>query len=33
MGFAYEFEDVIGGEIQDYYAERVDILVEEGALL
>lgn len=29
----FRFDDVIGGEIQDRYAERVDILVEERALL
>ena len=30
---AFRFDDVIGGEIQDRYAERADVLVEEGALL
>jgi len=29
----FRFDDVIGGEIQDRYAERADVLVKESALL
>ena len=29
----FRFDDVIGGQIEDRYAERADVLVEEGALL
>jgi len=29
----FRFDDVIGGQIENRYAERADVLVEEGALL